>query len=150
MYKSLLTNRVLNVSCFLCFVFLSGCAITYTQQPISTPKIKNKICIIHNPKTRAGFERNMVEWLREHQYQTKILPQYSNKNVCEWLLTYYGKWSWDIYIYLADAKITAYHDGEYAGYSRFHVQGKSMSMNLQKYGSADTRVRAMMDKLFYS
>ena len=134
----------------LLFIFLSGCAITYTQQPINVPKAKNKICIIHNPKTRAGFERNMVGWLHEHQYRTKILPQYSNKNVCEWLLTYYGKWSWDLAIYLSDAEILAYHKGAYVGYSKFHIQAAYMSLNLQKYGSADTRVRAMMDKLFYS
>lgn len=133
----------------LSLILLSGCAITYTQQPIRVPMGKNQICIMHNPKTRAGFERAMVDWLNEHQYRTKILSQYSNQNACKWLLTYYGKWSWDLYIYLADAKITAYHNGQYAGYSRFHVDGKSMNVNMQKYGSADLRVRAMMDNLFY-
>jgi len=111
-------------------------------------KTKNKICIINNTETKNGFKIAMIDWLRNHNYQVKVLPENSNYNTCEWTLTYVGKWSWDLTIYLSDAEIKAYHNGNFAGENTFHIEGGNFSANPNKYDSAKSRINMMMNELF--
>lgn len=132
----------------LSLVMLSGCGMAYKHQPINGLSQNDKICIINSIDTKAVFENTMVEWLREHNYQPQVLPANSNIIDCEWTLTYYGKWSWDVAFYLSDAEIKAYRNGNFAGESKFHVRGGNWNASPKKYSKAEPRVKEMMRRLF--
>ena len=93
--------------CFLLIgaMLLSGCAITHDNKPASGIKEASILHIIDDPATREGFLEAMKAWLDEHGYKYDVLPANTNKNREGWVLTYNGKWSWDVSIYLAKAVI---------------------------------------------
>ena len=133
---------------FLAIVLLSGCAITHdfkAAQGIDDAKMIN---IIKNPETREGFLDVMTAWLSENGYKYNILPSDANRNQQGWILTYTGRWSWDVTIYLAKALIEAYNDGSRLGYATYSVSGNSSNFNLKKFEKAETTIRKMMSNLF--
>ena len=103
-----------------------------------------RVCIVDEPNTKTGFKIAMRNWLNQEGIQSEILPVYTPLDKCEWMLTYYGRWSWDLAIFLSDAQITAYHDATYAG----EVSLKVGQWDANKFENGEKRVHKMMDLLF--
>ena len=138
---------------YLCFVLvgamlLCGCAITHDYKPAAGIKNASVINIIDNSGTRKGFLDAMKSWLDENGHKYNILSSNNSKDREGWVLTYDGKWSWDITIYLSKAVIEAYKDGVQSGFAKYSVQGNSMSANPSKWRNAEKTIREMMSNLF--
>lgn len=96
--------------------FVAGCtSLEIVNEPVPEILEADKVCIIVHDDTREAFKTTIKEWLREQGITPDVYPQDSSEDICEWTLTYEGRWSWIVALYLADAKITAYHDGYEAG-----------------------------------
>ena len=136
------------IAIIFCVFIIAGCGVKHKYKAADGINQAIQICIVNNPATKEGFQNTMVSWLKRNNYEVKLLPQGSNLSECEWTLTYYGKWSWDATIYLSDAEIIAYHNGQRVAESKFHVSGGAFSFNPNKYGAAESRVQTMMSNLF--
>ncbi len=129
-------------------IFLIGCAgPKYSGMPI-TPNIYSsghKIDIIEHKATRKGFMDAIQNWLTSNHYEFSIRPQNSQHNNENISLEYIGLWSWDLGIFLADAKINAFHDGE----QKANVEYKAPNtFDANKFGHTIEKIGYMMDILF--
>lgn len=136
---------------YLCFVLAmtvlsSGCAITHDHKHAKGIQDTSTVNIINNPEVlQEGFVKAMTSWLSENGYEYTILPEGSSLKEKGWLLTYTGKWSWDVTIYLAKSTIQAYQNGVPAGHAKYSAS----SLNLTKWRSAEETIRKMMANLFF-
>ena len=87
----------------------------------------------------------MEDWLKSHNYEYVVAPDGSKHDSDKLSLEYVGLWSWDMAIFLADARITAYHKGQRVGEVEYQA---SNNFNLSKFGDGAERIRNMMDVLF--
>ena len=132
-----------------CYIFIitlfTGCAgPRYTGFSIKHPQ-KTEVVIIEDKETRIGFRTAMESWLTENDFQYIILPDGSPFDQNKINLEYEGHWNWDLALFLYDARITAFCKGQKVGEVRFKAPN---SLNLNKYGHAETRIKFMMDALF--
>jgi len=141
-------KRIVSVGMTMPLLFSSCVSVGHQSQAAKGIKNADTICIVPHPQTREGFQRAMEAWLEHYTYHVNVLPVGSNVSDCEWSRTYSGKWSWDGAIYLADADITAFQNGIQVGKAEFNVKGGGWNINPKKYGSADTRIQEMMNRLF--
>ena len=134
------------VGVFIVFcVMLTGCSITHDYRQAENIKDAGTINIITNPETKEGFLKAMTSWLGENGFKYNILPEGSSTKDKSWVLTYIGKWSWDVTIYLSKAAIEAYNNGVLAGNSTYSAG----SANLSKFRNAEETIKKMMSNLFY-
>lgn len=87
----------------------------------------------------------MEEWLNSHNYKYIVVPDGFEHDLDKLSLEYVGLWSWDMAIFLADARITAYHKGQKVGEAKYIA---SNNFNFSKFGNGAERIKHMMDVLF--
>ncbi len=133
----------------LLVAFLAGCAgPKYTGSGIGNLG-GVEIVIINDKETRSGFQKAMEDWLNSHHYKYVVVPDGSKPDLDKLSLEYVGLWSfdwiWVPVIFLADARITAYHKGQRVGEVEYKA---SNNFNPSKLGGGEERIRNMMDVLF--
>jgi hypothetical protein len=138
----------MNYILILTLAILSGCAgPKFLATNINDALIENepKIRVVHDEKTRAGFEKAMVKWLDQNLMPYELVPSSSVHQPNFLTLEYTGRWSWDMGLFLADAQIKASHQGDRVGIVQFLAPN---TLNPSKYGNAEERIGYMMDVLF--
>lgn len=129
----------------LVILLLTGCGkFTVVNDPASGIDKAPKVCIIKDPETREGFLQAMQSWLNKEGIANEVLMPGATSSDCEWVLRYYGKWSWDLALFLADAEITAFHDGKQVGRENLVVG----QWDAHKFEKGEDRIHKMMDMLF--
>ena len=124
---------------------LSACAgPKFSSTPLQY--VDSPIVIIKDNETRAGFLQTMENWLRQNGYEYTVLPDGSRHRHEDLTLEYEGEWSWDLALYLTDAEIKAYNNGQRVAEVSFKVP--RITANLGKFGSAEKRINEMMNRLF--
>lgn len=103
------------------------------------------IVIIEHKETRAGFLESIKNWLNQHGYDYSTSPDGSMHDPEKITLEYEGHWGWDIALYLKNAEIKAYSDGQGVGEVTYKVP---YTANLNKFSVASERISNMMDLLF--
>lgn len=125
---------------FIC----SGCLkMDVINEPVPELLLAERVCIIEDVDTRETYRTTMKSWLREQGIKAEVMPPDSTEDVCEWTLKYYGKWSWDIALYLADTRITAYHDGLEVGRVGLDIG----QLDGYKWENGEKRIYKLMDML---
>ena len=131
--------------CICAVAALTGCVgPRYTGSSIENIETVD-VVILHDASTRAGFQEAMESWLKGHGYQYTVAPAGSKYDLDKINLEYFGKWQWDLAIYLSEASITAYTKGQKIGYVQFRAPN---SLSPNKFGNAEERIRYIMDVLF--
>ena len=87
----------------------------------------------------------MESWLRSHDYTYTISPDSSKHDLDKLTLEYVGYWTWDMALYLENAEIEAYHNGQRVGEVKYRVPN---TLNGNKFGNGAERIGYMMDVLF--
>ena len=131
--------------CGLFVAILAGCAGPKYISSVIEDVGSAEIVIINDKETRAGFQEAMENWLKSHNYKFVVAPDGSKHDLDKLSLEYVGLWSWDLAIFLADARITAFHKGQRVGQVEFKA---SNNFNFDKFGSGEKRIWNMMDILF--
>lgn len=125
-------------------VSASSCSsMEVVNEPVPEILEAEKVCIIVDDNTRELFKTNIKEWLREQGITPDVYPKDTSVDICEWSLKYEGRWAWAVGMYLANAKITAYHYGAEAGRSWMDI-GK---WDGHKWEKAKVRIYKLMDVL---
>ncbi len=123
---------------------VSGCGKFDVINRPSTDLLRaEQVCIVNNPETREGFEMAVKQWLAKENVSYRVIPADSKSDACDWVLRYYGFWSWDMALFLSDAEITAYRDGIETGEVKLRVG----QWDAFKFESGEQRIGKMMDML---
>jgi hypothetical protein len=125
---------------------LAGCgAPRYTGQAIPEPTTDVDVVIIKDAETREGFLNTMETWLQDNNYSYTVVPDHSKHDLEKLTLEYEGHWSWDLALFLKQAEINAYQNGQRVGEVEFKVP---YTANPNKFGNAAKRIGFMMDTVF--
>ncbi|WP_173362827.1 Sbal_3080 family lipoprotein [Desulfotalea psychrophila] len=137
--------RIFVMSLFV--MLLSACgAPQYTVQPISQLDREVNIVVVDDRETRAGFLQTIEAWLQRHDYRYEVVADGSRHDLEKLTLEYVGHWTWDMALYLEDARIDAFYGGQRVGEARYEVPEVTASPS--KFGKASLRIDSMMNALF--
>ena len=95
------------LSLLVVLIAVSGCGkFDVMNRPSPDLLQAEQVCIVNNPETREGFQAAVGNWLTKENINYQVVPAGSKNNACDWVLRYYGFWSWDMALFLSDAEIT--------------------------------------------
>ena len=130
----------------LSVLILAGCgAPRYTGSAIPEPTTEVDVVIVKDAETREGFLNTMETWLQDNDYTYTVVPDKSQHDLDKLTLEYEGHWSWDLALFLKQAEINAYQNGQRVGEVEFKVP---YTANPNKFGNASKRIGFMMDTVF--
>lgn len=128
-------------------LLVSGCASPrYTSEKVLTEvKPENEIVIVKDTKTKEGFLSAVSDWLKENGYSFTVTDDGSNHDLEKVTIEYVGHWKWDLAIFLSEARIEAFHEGQRVGKVNYRAPN---TFSTVKFGKARDRIFYMMDVLF--
>ncbi|WP_454440980.1 Sbal_3080 family lipoprotein [Vibrio bathopelagicus] len=130
----------------LSVLILAGCGSPrYTGSAIPEPTTEVDVVIVKDAETREGFLNTMETWLRDNDYTYTVVPDKSQHDLDKLTLEYEGHWGWDLALFLKQAEINAYQNGQRVGEVEFKVP---YTANPNKFGNATKRIGFMMDTVF--
>jgi len=127
---------------------LAGCAgPRYAGTAISPTVLSSKpqVVVVQDAATREGFKETVEGWLKDEGYSFIVVPENTRHDHDKLTIEYVGKWSWDLALYLREAKIEGFHEGQRVGAVEFRSPN---SLNFDKWGSGEGRIKYMLDVLF--
>lgn len=127
---------------------LTGCAgPKYTATAITSDYDNGdlEIVIINDEKTREGFKLAMESWLDKNNFKHSTSSDGSQHDLEKLTLEYEGHWGWDLALYMNDAYIEAFKNGQRVGKVEYKAPN---SLNGNKFGDAEERIGYMMSVLF--
>ncbi|SCA56638.1 conserved exported hypothetical protein [Candidatus Terasakiella magnetica] len=125
-------------------ILLSACAAPqFNASPLKYSG--SQIVVIKDNDTREGFLQSMKSWLAQNKYDFAVSEDGSKHDHKKVTLEYEGHWGWDLALYLKDAEIKAYSDGQRIGEASYKVP---YTANPNKFSVASERIASMMDLLF--
>ncbi len=134
------------ISSILVIIIFSGCTIKQEIKPVKNMDNNKTLCIIENPPVREGFLDTMQENLLSKGYNIKIIQNNQTKYDCPIEITYIGKWSWDLAIYLAYANIKVYKNNNLIGEANY--DSTKASMTFSKFVNGNDKINELLDLLF--
>ncbi|MGF1851116.1 Sbal_3080 family lipoprotein [Vibrio satsumensis] len=130
----------------LSVLILAGCgAPRYTGSAIPEPTTEVDVVIVKDAETREGFLNTMETWLQDNDYTYTVVPDKSQHDLDKLTLEYEGHWGWDLALFLKQAEINAYQNGQRVGEVEFKVP---YTANPNKFGNGSKRIGFMMDTVF--
>jgi len=124
---------------------LAGCT-SIQVQPIDHSLGLKHVCIQDNPNAevedflpivRDGFDR--------HSISTKVYKG-DMPELCEFILTYISKETWDFGAYLHHAELRLERNGRRVAYAEYHLIGKG-GLSLMKWESTKTKIDPVLDEM---
>jgi hypothetical protein len=125
----------------------TACTITQQVHPARIP-VGSEICIIEDPKVRAGFVDEVRRSLIAAGYRYRMLPAGSGTTDCPVAMTYTARWSWDLTIYMSYARLQIFVEGSPAGDAVYDSTGGGG--NLGKFIDAETKIKELVSQLLSS
>lgn len=123
---------------------LVGCTITQQVNPANVAS-DAEVCIIENNDVREGFLTELQNSLRANGYRYRMLPSTATTSDCPIVLTYVARWSWDLTIYMAYARLQVFEGGQPAGDALYDAtQGGG---NMSKFIDAEPKIRELVTEL---
>jgi len=124
---------------------LSACGkMDVVHKPAVGIEEAQRLYIIKNDSTKEGFLQALESWCKKEGIRYSVLPSTANVQDHAWTLTYYGRWSWDLAIFLSDAEITAFHNGKIVGREKLVVG----QWDKHKFEKGEKRIHKLMDMLY--
>ncbi|MCK5491643.1 MAG: hypothetical protein KAJ14_00860 [Candidatus Omnitrophica bacterium] len=132
-----------------CVIHLSGCVfITHKATIAEGINSAEQIVIVKNAKTKEGYLTAIKDWMVKNNHKYIVIDPVDCKlSDQEWALEYAVTWQWDFTIFLNDAEIKAFKNGQEVGNARYNV-GIKGGLNLSKWRSAEKTIFRMLDNLF--
>lgn len=130
-------------------VLCSGCySLRYSLNDSVRLSEAEKIVVVRNPAVRAGFLDAIEKCLSDKGFVVEVVEPSAEIKDYKYALKYNAIWAWDLLLYLSDAEIRVYENGEQASEATFKVPLGYSNMNPAKYGSAEKKVCKMIDDIF--
>ena len=127
---------------------VSACsAPSYKGNSIAEETLKSKpeIVIIKDSETKEGFLETIQKWLSSNGYIYQVKPDHSKHDQDKVTLEYVGYWKWDLALYLSQADLEAFHEGQRVGEVNYKAAN---NFNFNKFSNAEERINYMLDVLF--
>jgi hypothetical protein len=123
---------------------LVACTITQQINPANVAP-DAEVCIIENNDVREGFLAELQNSLGANGYRYRMLPSTATTSDCRIVLTYVARWSWDLTIYMAYARLQVFESGQPAGDALYDAtQGGG---NMSKFIDAEPKIRELVTEL---
>jgi hypothetical protein len=130
----------------IALLFLSGCSIVRTVDPITT-KISD-ICIKRNPKVfMAGFLPELQTQIESYGISTRVFDD-TAPNDCPFQLRYTANWAWDVTMYLTYAEIAVYENVHKQRIGRGIYDARDGGGRLDKFGPTANKLKTITEPLF--
>jgi hypothetical protein len=127
-------------------LFLTGCSIVRTVDPITTP-ISN-ICIKRNPEVfMEGFLPELQSQIESYGITTRVFED-TAPNDCSFQLRYTANWAWDLAMYLTYAEIAVYENAQKQRIGRGIYDARDGSGRLDKLGPTANKLQTITEPLF--
>lgn len=129
-------------------LFGAGCAAPkFSGKTISQEILvaKPQVVVVTNAKTREGFKKAIETWLQANNYSYVVKPADTPHEDEKLTIEYVGHWSWDLALYLNNARIQAFHKGLRVGDVDYTAPN---TLNTDKFSNAEERIKLLLDVLF--
>jgi hypothetical protein len=136
-------KQLLLLSLIPAMAILGSCAINQSIRPVSVPHDAT-ICIIEDTAVREGFLIELKKVLDEKRVRYKVVDKHEALD-CEWTMTYLGRWSWDLTIYMAYAEMRIFQNGAQRGQAVYDASGGGFNFN--KFIDAEPKIRELVEEL---
>lgn len=138
--------QILSMSSVLVLVLsTASCTITREVQPIAARTI-DLVCIQENPDVRRKeFGPTLQRLIEEKGFATRTY-QGNPPADCNVRLEYSATWSWDLATYMDFADVRVFESVNQIGRATYDARRGSATM--RKFGSAEERLRSLLDELF--
>jgi hypothetical protein len=136
-------KQLLLLSLIPAMAILGSCAINQSIRPVSVPDDAT-ICIIEDTAVREGFLIELKKVLDEKRVRYKVVDKHEALD-CEWTMTYLGRWSWDLTIYMAYAEMRIFQNGAQRGQAVYDASGGGFNFN--KFIDAEPKIRELVEEL---
>jgi len=128
---------------FLIAVFTTSCAISQSVEPSAVAE-DAVLCIIEDTDVREGFLEELTKILDEKKINYKVVDKQGALD-CEWTMTYLGRWTWDLSLYMSYAEIKVFHNGQLDGQAVY--DSTKGGFNLNKFIDAEPKIRELVEEL---
>lgn len=135
---------VRNIFILFSLVLVQGCTITQVVEPVEMSK-GNEICIIESSAVRPSFLEELKNVLSRKGIQYRVVHENTSINDCEWSVTYVGRWSWDLALYMSYAEIKVFHNGVLDGKAVYDSTSGGATMG--KFIDADEKIQELVEEL---
>lgn len=140
-------KRALRTLTVLLAVSSAGCTIIQEVEPVSVqPQTVGEVCVVENPDVREGFLATYRQALHNKGFSTRLLDPGTPVDVCPVTSTYVARWSWDLTIYMAYARIRVFDGGAGAGEALYDATGGGGRMD--KFIDAEPKILELVNELF--
>ncbi len=78
-------------------------------------------------------------------YTYSVKASGSKHDLKKLTLEYVGHWRWDLALFLSNAKVEAFHEGQRVGEATYNAPN---GLNTKKFSNASERIQYLMDVLF--
>ena len=139
-------NKMAIVFMIVMLIF-SGCG-SKSVKPLNPKYNVSHVCIQNNPKVKVTEFLPIVEnvfndWgISTEVYDGSNLPDY-----CMVKMKYTATKSWDVTPYLSYARVVLYKDKKTIGKAEYKLVGGSMSLDLSKWASVESKMRPVLEEL---
>lgn len=126
-------------------ITIAGCTSVQVQ-PIDHSLGLKHVCIQENPNAEVvDFVPTVRDGFDRHGISTKVykgdLPE-----LCEFILTYISKETWDFGAYLHHAELRLERNGRKVAYAEYHLINKG-GLSLMKWESTKTKMDPLLDEM---
>ncbi len=106
------------------------------------------VCIEDNPKVKVDDFVPVVENVfNEWGISTEVYSKGAMPNYCITNMTYTALKSWDMSPYLSLAEVKLYKNKKQIGYAKYKLSGGSMSLDMSKWGSTESKMKPVLEEL---
>ena len=102
------------------------------------------LCIVEDPAVREGFLEELTGILDEKKVAYTVVDKQQALD-CEWTMTYLGRWTWDMALYMSYAEIKVYQNGVVSGEAIYDASRGAF--NLDKFIDAEPKIRELLEEL---
>jgi hypothetical protein len=137
--------RAMAVQLTLLCVALGGCT-SVAVKPVSADNRIEHICIQDNPRVQVGdFVAVMQEGFQNHGITSQVFKDTAPAR-CLFTSTYTAQRTWDMAMYMTDARVDILRDGRSIASAVYHLKGGG-GLSLNKWANTRTKMLPVIDAL---
>jgi hypothetical protein len=126
-------------------ISVSGCAVYYAGNKFgSGMQGPEAICVVENTEVRAEFLQALRPLLEARKIAVSVVPSSAEKNACPFVLTYSATWHWDLKLYMREARMNLYKDGQPFADSSFLAPHGLINMSIESFDETETKLNKML------
>lgn len=130
-----------------CVLMMGGCTAVRVKAVDGDRFKLVHVCIQENPKVMiSDFLQVLRDGIERHGLSTEVFQGFQAPSVCEYIVTYTARQSWDFSPYLSQAQIEMRRGNELVSRADYHLRGKG-GFSLTKWASTASKMDPVIDAM---